>query len=61
MLNPLHLLAKGKMIQKEAFEEKVKFLEAASWEVLCNSTKQVLNFGHYTHCEALISLPLGQL
>lgn len=47
--------------KKGAFEEKVKFLEAASWDVLCNSTKQVLNFGHHTCCEALISLPLGQL
>lgn len=49
VLIPLHLLAKGRMIQKGAFEEKVKFLEAASWDVLCNSTKQVLNFGHYAH------------
>lgn len=49
------------MIQKEAFEVKVRFLEAASWDVLCNSTKQVLNFGHYPRCEAPISLSLGQL
>lgn len=61
MLNPLHLLAEGKMIQKEAFEVKVRFLEAASWDVLCNSTKQVLNFGHYPRCEAPVSLSLGQL
>lgn len=60
-LHPLLLLATGKLIQKEAFEEKVKFLEAASWDVLCNNTKLVLNFGHCAHCEALISLPLGQL
>lgn len=49
------------MIQKEAFEVKVRFLEAASWDVLCNRNKQVLNFGHYPHCEAQISLSLGQL
>lgn len=49
------------MIQKEAFEVKVRFLEAASWDVLCNSTKQVLNFGHSPHCEAPISLSVGQL
>lgn len=61
MLNPLHLLAEGKMIQKEAFEVKVRFLEAASWDVLCNRNKQVLNFGHYPRCEARISLSLGQL
>lgn len=59
--HPLLLLATGKSTQKEAFEEKVKFLEAASWDVLCNNTKLVLNFGHCAHCEALISLPLGQL
>lgn len=36
-------------------------MEAASWDVLCNSTKQVLSFGQCTHCEVLIPLPLGQL
>lgn len=45
------------MIQKEAFEVKVRFLEALSWDVLCNSTKQVLNFGRCPQCEAPISLP----
>lgn len=33
-------------------------MEAASWVGLCNSTKQVLNFGHYTHSEADFS-PIG--
>lgn len=49
------------MIQKEAFEVKVRFLEAVSWDLLCNSTKQVLKFGHCPHCKAPISLSLGQL